>query len=332
MSDLRGYTRFAEQGDPERGDGDPQRVSGAHGGGRHRPRGHHQRVHRRRHLRGLRRPGPAPRPRRAGGRHRARDAGGARRDQRGACPAGAARLRDGHRPPHGRGRGRATSAPSSGPSTRSWAAPSTWRAASRAPRSAARSSSLRATLAELGRLARVGPSVDAQVKGLAEPLTLYELAGLGRALRADPARWRAPEAEHQASGRAPARVLDDRREGGSPGGPGRARRPARAAGAARRARPASRSADERQAPRSGTRRPSTGPPRRSTPRCSAATPTGLVRMRLTALGAADEQAIATLLGQPGDFTPLVTPRRAGSHSASRLAPVPSAARHSRTEP
>jgi adenylate cyclase len=36
-----------------------------------------------------------------------------------------------------------------------------------------------ATLTELGDLARVGPRVQIQVKGLSEPLTLHELHGLG---------------------------------------------------------------------------------------------------------------------------------------------------------
>src|SRR5262245_41555172 len=54
------------------------------------------------------------------------------------------------------------------------------------------------TLAELGSLARVGPPIPMQVKGLSEPLTLHELRGLGgrfaRDLPEEP-----PEAERQVS-------------------------------------------------------------------------------------------------------------------------------------
>ena len=55
MSDLRGYTRFAEQGDPALGHGGAQRLPGADDRHRRRARRDHQRVHRRRHLRRVRR-------------------------------------------------------------------------------------------------------------------------------------------------------------------------------------------------------------------------------------------------------------------------------------
>jgi class 3 adenylate cyclase len=52
------------------------------------------------------------------------------------------------------------------------------------------------TLAELGGLARVGPPVALQVKGLSEPLTLHELQGLGGRFACD-LPVTAPEAERE---------------------------------------------------------------------------------------------------------------------------------------
>ncbi len=86
MSDLRGYTRFAERGDPEQVmeilNGYLARMAEVVD----RARRDHQRVHRRRDLRGVRRAGPASGPRRAGGGDGARDASGARRHQCGSRP------------------------------------------------------------------------------------------------------------------------------------------------------------------------------------------------------------------------------------------------------
>ena len=105
MSDLRGYTRFAEMGDPGVGHGRAQRLPGPDGRPDHRPRRQHQRVHRRRDLRGLRRAARPTRSRRAGGGggagHAARDG----RVQPGAPRPRRSALRDGHRPQHRRGRG-----------------------------------------------------------------------------------------------------------------------------------------------------------------------------------------------------------------------------------
>ena len=50
------------------------------------------------------------------------------------------------------------------------------------------------TLAELGALARVGPPMAVQVKGLSEPLTLHELQGLGGRFARAPVRRRRPSA------------------------------------------------------------------------------------------------------------------------------------------
>jgi adenylate cyclase len=52
------------------------------------------------------------------------------------------------------------------------------------------------TLAELGGLARVGPPVALQVKGLSEPLTLHELQGLGGRFACD-LPVTAPEAQRE---------------------------------------------------------------------------------------------------------------------------------------
>jgi class 3 adenylate cyclase len=157
-----------------------------------------------------------------------------------------------------------------------------------------------ATLTELGDLARVGPPVELTVKGLAEPLTLHPLEGLGgRFARTLPVA--APEAEHQRAVDLPLRcwIVD-----------GKVVRPEALKGRVVRLgrREVHAALDPPPDPLTNVKLELRYPP--PLDRASEAIyakvlgreAAGLVRMRLTALGPADEQAIATLLGQPGDFT------------------------------
>ena len=157
------------------------------------------------------------------------------------------------------------------------------------------------TLSELGALARVGPSTALQVKGLSEPLVVHELQGLGRPVRAGHAG---------AGGSAPgdrglsAGVLGDRREDRAPRRPGRT---PRAPGAARAPRAAGRAPGapdecEAQAPVPGAALPAVrghlrqgAPGRRRGPRADA--PHGGRPCRRA--GA----RTAARLGRATDFTP-----------------------------
>jgi class 3 adenylate cyclase len=157
-----------------------------------------------------------------------------------------------------------------------------------------------ATLSELGDLARVGPPVELQIKGLSEPLTLYELRGLGgRFARESPAL--APEAETQVVVDLPLEcwVID-----------GKVVRPDAAAGRVVRLgrREVAVRLDLPPSPLTNVklrfRYPS--PDDRASDAIYAKVlgldAGGLVRIRFTAVGAADEQAIAGLVGQTRDFT------------------------------
>jgi class 3 adenylate cyclase len=161
-----------------------------------------------------------------------------------------------------------------------------------------------ATLAELGALAQVGPPVALTVKGLAEPLTLHSLTGLGgRFARTLPAA--APEAERQTAVELPLECwVVDGKVVRPDGVRGRVVRLGRREVHAR--------LDTPPDPFTNVRLRLRYPP--PIDRDSEAIyakvldrdAAGLVRMRLTALGPADEEAIETLLGQRagrGDFTP-----------------------------
>jgi class 3 adenylate cyclase len=154
------------------------------------------------------------------------------------------------------------------------------------------------TLSELGALARVGPSTALQVKGLSEPLVVHELQGLGgRFERTMPA----PEARRQVTVDLPLEcwVID-----------GKIVRPDALAGRLVRLEPRELHAQlaESLAPLTNVKlrlqypaplsRPSEAIYAKVLPGDAA----GLVRMRLTAVDPADERALAQLLGQV-DFTP-----------------------------
>ena len=150
-----------------------------------------------------------------------------------------------------------------------------------------------ATLAELGDLARVGPPVEVQVKGLSEPLTLHELRGLaGRFAREIPGT--SPAADRQAVVDLPLEcwVID-----------GKVVRPDATVG--RVVRLGRREVAARLEPPPG---PLTNVKLRFRDPLPADRPSdaiyakvigpdagGLVRIRFTAVGAADEQAIAGLV-------------------------------------
>jgi class 3 adenylate cyclase len=149
------------------------------------------------------------------------------------------------------------------------------------------------TLAELGMLAQVGPPIALQVKGLSEPLTLHELQGLGgRFARTLPAA--APEAEHQAAVELPLEcwVID-----------GKVVRPEALVGRVLRLGRREVHAEMAEPPAPFTNvklrlqyppplhRPSEAIYAKVLDRDAA----GLVRLRLTAVGAADEAAIGELL-------------------------------------
>jgi class 3 adenylate cyclase len=157
-----------------------------------------------------------------------------------------------------------------------------------------------ATLAELGDLARVGAPIALTVKGLAEPLTLYSLEGLGgrfaRTLPAAP-----PEVEQQVAVELPLRcwIVD-----------GKVVRPEAVEGRVVRlgSREVHAQLDPPPDPLTNLKLELRYPPplgRTSEPiyaKVLGRDAAGLVRMRLTALGPADEHAIATLLGSPRNFT------------------------------
>jgi class 3 adenylate cyclase len=148
------------------------------------------------------------------------------------------------------------------------------------------------TLAELGSLARVGPPVAVEVKGLAKPLVLHELRGLdGRFARELPAT----EAEHLVTLELPIRcwVID-----------GKVVRPDAVAGRVVRL-----GRRDVEATLAGPLAPLTNvklelrypPPLDRTSeaiyaKVLASDAPDRVRLRVTALGAADEKAIATLVG------------------------------------
>jgi class 3 adenylate cyclase len=151
-----------------------------------------------------------------------------------------------------------------------------------------------ATLAELGDLARVGPPRVLQVKGLSEPLTLHELQALGgRFARTLPVT--APEAERQVAVELPLEcwVID-----------GKLVRPDAVPGRVIRLgrREVHAQLDAPPAPLTNVKLRLRYPPPIDRPseaiyaKVLDHDAAGLVRMRLTALGAADEQAIAVLLG------------------------------------
>jgi class 3 adenylate cyclase len=149
------------------------------------------------------------------------------------------------------------------------------------------------TLAELGPLARVGPPIALQVKGLSDPLTLHELQGItGRFARTAPA---APaEGERQAAVDLPLEcwLID-----------GKVVRPDALLGRVVRLgkRELQARMDEPPAPLTNVklRLRYPGPLQRLSEPMYAKVldrdAAGLVRLRLTALGAADEEAIRELL-------------------------------------
>jgi len=149
-----------------------------------------------------------------------------------------------------------------------------------------------ATLAELGSLARVGPSMAIEVKGLSEPLTLYELQGLGgRFAQTDPA---ATPAERQAEIELPLEcwLIDGKIVRADPVA-GRIVRLGR--------REALAALDPPPAPLTNVKLRLRFPPpidRRSEAiyaKVIGGAADGRVRLRLTAVGPADEQAIARLV-------------------------------------
>jgi class 3 adenylate cyclase len=149
------------------------------------------------------------------------------------------------------------------------------------------------TLAELGPLARVGPAITLQAKGLSEPLTLHELQGIaGRFARAAPA---APaEGERQAAVDLPLECwLIDGKVVRPDALPGRVVRLGKRELHARM--------DEPPGPLTNVKLRLRYPAplhRLSEPiyaKVLDRDAAGLVRLRLTALGAADEQAIDELL-------------------------------------
>jgi adenylate cyclase len=149
------------------------------------------------------------------------------------------------------------------------------------------------TLAELGALAEVGPPIALQVKGLSEPLTLHELRGLGgRFARALPKV--SPEAERQAAVTLGLEcwVID-----------GKVVRPDALAGRVLRLgrREIHAEIAEGLAPLTNVKLRLQYPPPLHRPseaiyaKVLDRDAAGLVRLRLTAVGAADEAAIAELL-------------------------------------
>jgi class 3 adenylate cyclase len=150
------------------------------------------------------------------------------------------------------------------------------------------------TLEELGNLARVGPSIALQVKGLADPLTLHELLGLGgrfaRDLPAAP-----PGAERLVAVEFPVEcwVID-----------GKIVRPEGLSGRVVRLGRREVHADlgDALAPLTNVKLRLRYPPPLDQPsqdiyaKVLARDESGLIRLRLTALGASDEAAIAALLG------------------------------------
>jgi class 3 adenylate cyclase len=150
------------------------------------------------------------------------------------------------------------------------------------------------TLTELGALARVGPPIALQVKGLAEPLTLHELQGLaGRFARELPAA--APESERAVAVELPLEcwVID-----------GKVVRPDSLRGRVVRLgrRELHVALVEPLAPLTNVKIRLRYPPPVDQSsediyaKVLAHDEAGLVRLRLTALGASDETAIAALLG------------------------------------
>jgi adenylate cyclase len=157
-----------------------------------------------------------------------------------------------------------------------------------------------ATLAELGHLARVGPPVEVQVKGLSEPLTLHELLGLGgRFAQAGPVA--APEADRRAEVDLPLEcwVID-----------GKVVRPDATVGRVVRLgrRELRARLDPPPAPLTNVKLRFRFPPPVDRPseaiyaKVLGMEPDGLVRIHLTAVGAADDRALTGLVGQVGDFT------------------------------
>jgi adenylate cyclase len=157
-----------------------------------------------------------------------------------------------------------------------------------------------ATLAQLGELAHVGPSLDVQVKGLSEPLTLHELLALGgRFARVGPSA--APGAERSVAVDLPLECwsID-----------GKLVRADAVAGRVIRLGPRELCAelDPRPAPLTNVKlrlrypAPLDRPSEAIYAKVLGHEPDGLVRMRLTATDAADEQAIRALVGPAPDFT------------------------------
>jgi len=150
------------------------------------------------------------------------------------------------------------------------------------------------TLEELGDLARVGPPIALQVKGLAEPLTLHELQAIGGRFARDlPAA--APDAERLVVVELPVEcwVID-----------GKVVRPDGQSGRVVRLGRREVHADLREPlpPLTNVKLRLRYPPPLDQPsediyaKVLASDATGPVRLRLTALGASDEAAIAALLG------------------------------------
>jgi adenylate cyclase len=149
------------------------------------------------------------------------------------------------------------------------------------------------TLADLGTLARVGPAISLAVKGLAEPLTVHELQGLaGRFARTLPTS--APETERQVAIELALQcwVID-----------GKLIRPDALTGRVVRLgrREVHAHMAEPPAPLTNVKLQLQYPPPLDRPsdaiyaKVLDGETAGLVRLRLTALGPADEQAIADLL-------------------------------------
>jgi hypothetical protein len=149
------------------------------------------------------------------------------------------------------------------------------------------------TLAELGPLARVGPPVALEVKGLSEPLTVHELQGLtGRFARALPASASEVERQVAVDFALECWVID-----------GKVVRPDVLTGRALRLgrREVHALMDAPPAPLTNVKLRLRYPPPLDRPseaiyaKVLDHDAAGLVRLRLTAVAAADEQAIAELL-------------------------------------
>jgi adenylate cyclase len=159
-----------------------------------------------------------------------------------------------------------------------------------------------ATLSELGDLARVGPAVEVQIKGLSEPLILHELLALaGRFAREAPGA--SPEADRQAVVDLPLECWAiDGKVVRPDAAVGRIVRLGRREVAARLDRPPSPLTNVK------LRFQYPSPAERASEAIYAKVlgldADGLVRIRLTAVGPADERAIADLVDQIRDFTSL----------------------------